>query len=199
MKHYILAVDLETTGLDPSYNEITEIGAILLDENLNEVGRFNDYVNVRHPERGIREENGKVFNVWEYTGIDPEELKDHMLIKEVLRDFTEWVKEETQDNSLKNVYLFGQNISFDAAFLKQEFKRSKMRYPFDYHMISLESIFAGYYLSKNNKLPERMGLNHIMRNIEVEQEGRAHSAMSDITNTVNALKKLIEEIKGCQE
>ena len=196
MKYYILAVDLETTGLDPTLNEITEIGAILLDEKLNEVGRFNDYVNVKHPERGIREENGKVFNVWEYTGINPDELKDHMPIKEVLRDFVDWVKEETQNSSLKNVYLFGQNVSFDASFLKQEFKRSKMRYPFDYHMISLESVFAGYHLATQGKLPERMGLDYIMKYLNVKQEGRAHSAMSDIINTINALRKLIMSMGG---
>ena len=37
-------VDLETTGLNPNYNEIIDIGLILIDEDMNEIGRFNSKI-----------------------------------------------------------------------------------------------------------------------------------------------------------
>lgn len=189
---YILAVDLETTGLDPTYHEITEVGMILLDEDLFQVSRFHDFVNVLHPERGIeKKEDGSTFNVWEYTGIDPEELRDHSPIKEVLRDITHWVKENTNGEKLETIPLMGQNVSFDISFLKEAYRKSRIRYPFDYHSITLESIFFGYYFNKEKKFPERIGLNYILRYLEMEQEGREHSAMSDVKNTVKAFRTMI--------
>lgn len=42
-----VVVDFETTGLDFRFEQVTEIGAIRLDENFNEVGSFHTFVRLR--------------------------------------------------------------------------------------------------------------------------------------------------------
>jgi len=44
-------VDVETTGLNPNYNEIIDIGLILIDKDLNEIARFNSKVLPLYPKR----------------------------------------------------------------------------------------------------------------------------------------------------
>ena len=46
-----LVLDLETTGLNPDKDLILEVGAILVDLDLNEIGRFHSLVNPHADER----------------------------------------------------------------------------------------------------------------------------------------------------
>lgn len=56
-----VVLDFETTGLDFRTEQVTEIGAVKLDENFNEVGSFHTFVQTTkgrkpHPVSGITEE-----------------------------------------------------------------------------------------------------------------------------------------------
>ncbi len=44
-------VDVETTGLNPSFNEMIDIGLILVDTDLQEQGRFYRKIHPTHPHR----------------------------------------------------------------------------------------------------------------------------------------------------
>jgi DNA polymerase-3 subunit alpha (Gram-positive type) len=69
-----VVLDIETTGLDPRYNELTEVGAVKI-VNRKIVDSFHCFVN---PQMPIPREITKL------TGINDEMVKDAPVIEEVL-------------------------------------------------------------------------------------------------------------------
>jgi DNA polymerase III epsilon subunit-like protein len=186
---YMLAVDLETTGLKSNFHEITQIAAILMDKSLNELGTFETLVHIDFPERGI----DRSFNVFEYTGIKVEDLQKAPLLKEALRALETFVRSKINDMELKKVILFGQNPTFDKGFLEQAYISQGWTYPFDFHVFALESMYAYHHLLKTGELPGDIGLKDICKVAGIENKQK-HNAMSDIRATVDSLHKLCSKI-----
>jgi DNA polymerase-3 subunit epsilon len=182
-----LAVDLETTGLNPAYNEITQIGAILLDSKLEELGEFETLVRIEHPERGL--EGG--FDVFAYTGINPEDLKSAPTLRESLRNLEVFVRSHV-GFGMKDVVVFGQNPRFDVGFIEAGYKKQGWKYPFDFHVLGLESMYVYHQLRKTGKMPPDITLKGICKTAGVKN-AKAHNAIADIRATVEAMKKMLAE------
>ncbi|MDD4310391.1 MAG: exonuclease domain-containing protein, partial [Candidatus Cloacimonetes bacterium] len=100
-----VAIDIETTGLNQERDEIIEIAAIKFrgDEI---VGRFDSFVKPR----------GKVPKFIEYlTHISPQDLKTAPPVKDVLKEFCQFIGDGT---------LVGHNVSFDLGFINNNLVRS---------------------------------------------------------------------------
>lgn len=95
-----ISIDLETTGLNPKRDKITEIGAIKV-INGKVADTFSTFVN---PGRKLEE------RVVELTGIHDEDLKDAPDIREILPSLMEFLEEFP---------LLGHSILFDYSFLKK--------------------------------------------------------------------------------
>lgn len=94
-----IVVDIETTGLDPTYDDIIEIGAIHVKDG-NEIARFSEL---------IRPECGYVSDfITALTGITNEMLWDAEDAPEVLPRFMDFVG---------NHYIVGHNVNFDINFI----------------------------------------------------------------------------------
>jgi len=182
---FLLAVDLETTGLKPSYHEITQVAAIILDKNLNELGTFETLVQIDNPERGI--EGG--FNVFEYTGLKLEDIQKGMSKKDMIRALETFARSKIGGMDLRQVVMFGQNPTFDKGFLEAAFEQQGWKFPFDFHVLALESMYAQYHLMRSGELPCYITLKDICKVAGVENK-KKHNAMSDIRATVDALHKL---------
>ena len=93
-----VAIDLETTGLEPKDGEIIEIGAVRFIE-----GRETDTFHLMvKPERGYPERNRRL------TGIDPKLLQTGKPVKEALQDLKVFVE---------NDLLVSHNAEFDCGFI----------------------------------------------------------------------------------
>lgn len=182
---YLLAIDLETTGLRPGYHEITQIAAIMLDRNLGELGAFETLVKIEHPERGL-EGN---FNVFEYTGIKLEDLQKAPALKDALRLLETFARSRIGGTDLRQIMVFGQNPTFDKGFLEEAFVRQGWKYPFDFHVLALESMYVHQHLVRTGELPGDIGLKDICKAAGVENKQK-HNAMSDIRASVDALHRL---------
>ena len=90
---------------------------------------------------------------------------------------------------LKKVIMFGQNPTFDKGFLETAFVRQGWKFPFDFHVLALESMYVYHHLLKTGELPGDIGLKDICKAAGVENKQK-HNAMSDIRATVDALYKL---------
>lgn len=97
-KNYVL-VDIETTGLSPQYDEIIEISAVRIMNN-EIVDSFNELVKPYNEISSFIEQ---------LTGITNEMVKNARRIKEVLKSFLSFIKEED--------VLIGYNFNFDINFL----------------------------------------------------------------------------------
>jgi len=188
---FLLAIDLETTGLDPDYNEITQIGVLLLDNQLNHIAHFDSLVRIDYPERGERED----FNVWEHVDIDPADLETAPTLEQNINRLLSFVKRNTglANGELKEVTVMGQNTKFDFHFLDAGFRKVGKKWPFDYHNIDLVSLYTAYHLLKFGKLPEKVGLKYVCEHFKVDQLP-AHNAMNDITMTVAMFTHILKEL-----
>ena len=95
----IVALDLETTGLDPIRDAILEIGAVKFDEN----GIIDRWQSLINPQRLVPTP------ITQLTGISNEMVRDAPPIKAVIQDFADFVGD---------LPVIGHNVRFDLGFLK---------------------------------------------------------------------------------
>ncbi|MCY3883257.1 MAG: exonuclease domain-containing protein [Chloroflexi bacterium] len=100
-KRTYVALDLETTGLDPSDDRITEIGAVRFDEEGRELGVFDQLIDPGRPIPAFTEK---------LTGITNEDVRGAPAFGDVASDLAAFVGESA---------VVGQNVRFDLAFLAE--------------------------------------------------------------------------------
>ena len=98
LKSYV-CFDLETTGLDPLYNEIIEIGALKVRDG-KVAERFMEFI---HPQEEI---SPMITNL---TGITNEMVENARPADTVISDFLEFCEDDV---------LIGHNVGFDYSFMK---------------------------------------------------------------------------------
>lgn len=106
----VVALDLETTGLDFHRDTIIEIGAVKYD-GTKIVDRWQSLIN---PQRLIPRP------IIQLTGIKNEMVRDAPLIKAVIQDFADFVGD---------MPVVGHNVNFDLNFLK-------VHHPFDNNQVN---------------------------------------------------------------
>lgn len=94
----VLVIDLETTGLDPSYDEIIELAAVRV-ENKAIVPEFQSLVKPSFPIDGF---------ITELTGITNEMLSNAPSVDAVLPSFFDYAGQST---------VVAHNANFDVNFL----------------------------------------------------------------------------------
>jgi DNA polymerase-3 subunit alpha (Gram-positive type) len=125
--------DIETTGLDPLKNEITEIGALKIKGKELE----NVFSHLIKPAKPIPPE------ITRLTGIDDEIVKDSPLVKEIIPKFIDFIGSSA---------LIAHNAEFDFSFIKAQSEKLGLK-PLDNSVICTVKI-ARYLIPhlQNHKL-----------------------------------------------
>jgi len=157
-------IDLETTGLSSEYDEIIEIGAIILNLETREQKEFVTFVS---PEFGVPEE------ATEINGIRNEDLIGAPELNEALRCFADFVQDSP---------LVAYNARFERRFLAQASRTTGIEL--------LNDFFCAHQFCKIN-LPnlDRYRLIDVCEHLGVPSSG-AHRALADAQMTsavINAL------------
>ena len=108
-----IAIDLETTGLNPKTERIIEIGAVRVEEG-SIVDRFSVFVNPQVP---------IPFKIEQLTGINDSMVVDAETIEEVLPKFLEFSK---------GAVMVAHNAGFDMSFIIENCKRLGIEQDFTY-------------------------------------------------------------------
>ncbi|MBQ6998925.1 MAG: PolC-type DNA polymerase III [Clostridia bacterium] len=157
--------DIETTGLRPANDGLTEIGAVKVScGKVCEV--FNTFVN---PERPIPE------NIVHLTGITDEMVADAPKADKAVADFLEFAKGSV---------LVAHNANFDTSFIKAAAKKYNLNFSNAY-IDTLELSRTLVKELKNHKL------NTLTKHFNVKLENH-HRACDDAAATAEVFIKLME-------
>lgn len=147
-----IAIDLETTGLNPKTERIIEIGAVKVQEGAV-IDRYSTFVS---PERKLDERIEKL------TGICDADLKDAPVLDDVLPKLLSFCSD---------MPLLGHHIIFDYSFLKRA--AVNRRYEFERDGIDTLKI-CRYFMPEE----EKKNLAAACRYFSVDP-GESHRAFSD--------------------
>ncbi len=173
-----IVFDIETTGLSPETETITEIGGVkIMDGEI--VNTFSKLIN---PQRPIPP------NISELTGITDEMVADKPNIDEILPEFINFCGKL---NHVKNIVV-AHNAKFDVSFIKAEVERYNQRHedaPLEFDSYPVmdtidlsKELFPQEKSHKLNLMCERLG-------VSLENH---HRALDDATATAEALIKMLQ-------
>ena len=161
-----VALDLETTGLNPKQDKIIEIGAVRV-ENGQETGRFHTMLN---PHRELEE------RITELTGISGDMLKDAPDIVDILEEFLAFCGE---------LPLLGHRVIFDYSFVKRAAVNQGMS--FEKNGIDTLTICRHFMPAEESK---RLGAACAFYGLQQES---AHRALGDALDAHRLYQKLVEK------
>lgn len=166
-----ICIDLETTGLHPKTDKITEIGALKVIQG-QAVDTFSTFVN---PGRKLEQ------RIVELTGIQDSDLEEAPYIEEILPRLLEFMGE---------LPLLGHGILFDFSFLKKAFVDRKIAFEKNgIDTLKISRKFLGELEHKNlGFLCQYYGIPHI-----------PHRALEDAKATHLLYWKLVENFYQTEE
>ena len=165
MMHSYISIDLETTGLNPRWDKITEIGAVkVIDGTVT--GTFSTLVN---PGRKLDPEIAAL------TGIRDEELKTAPVIGQILPDLLEF---------LADLPLLGHSVLFDFSF----FNKAAVDQRIEFRKQAVDTLrIARKYLSQL----EHRNLDFLCAYYGIPHQ--AHRALEDAVATQALYRRLAEQ------
>lgn len=167
-----IALDVETTGLNPSKNRVLEIGAVkVLGRNIS--GSYSSLINT-----GV----AVSYQIQKLTGITDAMRESGKRIGEVFPEFLAFCQD---------LPIVGHNVQFDFGFLKQEAANLGLIFEKD----ALDTLRIARQVLPD--LPSR-SLEAMCRHYHVDQ-GNAHRALDDAMSAHYVLQKLWEEFGEKEE
>ncbi|MHC4870745.1 MAG: helicase C-terminal domain-containing protein [Planctomycetota bacterium] len=163
----VIAIDLETTGIDHSKHEIIEIGAAVFSDG-EIVETFSELVCPQSP---------PPLEVQKLTGITPRMLEGARSIAEVFPEFMEFLEYE---DSL----CIAHNASFDRSFLRQASSNL-----FSHVMLDTVGLSRIVFPMLNSH-----SLAYLAEVFELERS-EGHRALSDCITTLDLWKRLVKELQ----
>lgn len=164
----IILFDFETTGLNPEYDQIIEIGALVLEKN-----EKGDYEVTHELQKLVQTNKPLPTKIVEIT-----KITDEMLLRDgVSQDeaFMEFLKLYQED-----ALLVAYNIQFDLSFLNAYFKRYwNPSFIFKNDILDVMAIYKD-----RHKYPHR--LDHAVSHYQIQMPN-THRALDDIKATLNVL------------
>jgi ATP-dependent DNA helicase DinG len=159
----IVAIDIETTGLNPEQDAITEIGAVRFNGHRVE-NEWTTLVNPRKPIPGA---------ITALTGITNDMVKNAPLLRDVLDEFAAFVGDSP---------VLGQSVGFDLSFLR------KGRVLLDNEVIDTYELAAVLMPTAT-----RYNLGALGDQLGILRTGHSHRALDDARVTMSVFLELYEK------
>lgn len=160
---YVL-VDIETTGLSPTKDEIIEIGAIKVQNN-KIIDTYNELININRKLPSF---------ITKLTGITDDMIKTGRMPTLVLKKFIDF----TQNN-----IIIGHNVNFDLGFLINKCKK--------YLNYNLDNDYIDTMFLARRLVPDSLNykLGTLAKYFNVSYEG-AHRGLKDVQITYEVYNNL---------
>lgn len=165
-----IIVDIETTGLEPTQHEITEIGALKI-KGSEVINVFSKLIKPNEPIPA---------NITKLTGIDDDMVKDSPPATVVLPQFFDFIGKNP---------LIAHNSDFDIPFIKHHMQKSagkELTNPIGCTLKLSRFLLPNLFNHKLHTVASHFGLTVVNR----------HRAMGDVELTFQVWVKFIELLKG---
>lgn len=184
-KKDLLILDIESTGLDYEKNEIIQLAAILLDKKtLKEKKSFNTFIRPRNWKNRSRE-------AMAVNNISWDMVKDAPNLKTALTTF--------QKTFGTDVSISPYGTIMDTAMLRIAYRKSKMKYKFDYHVFDIWPLvyvfMAKKKLLKNTRRFTGFGLEDAARHFKIAVPKDRHTALTDCQIQAEVLRAIMKHLK----
>ncbi|MCY9090902.1 PolC-type DNA polymerase III [Bacillus mojavensis] len=166
MKKTYVVLDLETTGLDYKSEQITEIGAIKIDESFNEIDRFHTMV-------ALEEGRELPEFITKLTGITEADLEGAPTETEALGSLSEFIG---------NSIVVAQNAPFDLSFISRGGIEPKR-----FYCTRAMARFVEPELSAS--------LKDVAKRNSISLEGH-HRALNDVEATIEVFKRYLPHVRA---
>lgn len=180
------AFDLETTGLNPNFDEIVAVSAMLLDSHLNTISTYTQYV---FPTNGCSPEAAAI------NGYTEEKWKERHAISQ--KDLLGQIRKFTTGTT--RLYPVGHNVSFDISFLKALFQRyndeKEFGNRFSYQYIDTLSTTLLLDITQTGSSQGSYKLTNLAERFGISLD-KAHDAEADLRATVELLRMCMQHIRG---
>jgi oligoribonuclease (3'-5' exoribonuclease) len=178
MTQFALAfLDCEMGGLDPEQHDLTEIGLIVTDYRLAEIGA-GEWKVLARPER-ITAEAAAIF------GYDAERwAREGVGVRQALTEVAALLP------AGHTVLPAGQNVRMDVAFLERAYRACELPYPFDYHVIDLATLFYTWSLVAGEPVPA-LSLRQAASHAGLSRSGSEHHALEDTRLTLETFRHFV--------
>jgi len=172
-----LFVDCEFGGLDPDLHDITEVGAIVTDYRLVELGSAEWKIRAR-PER-ISAEAAQL------SGYDAEVwAREAVPLRQALGELAAL---KPPDRKLVPA---GQNVRMDVMFLEKAYRACEIPYPFDYHVIDLATLFYAWSLVAGETV-SALSLRQAATTAGLVEGNVPHRALADARLTLETFRHYV--------
>ena len=178
-----LVIDLEMCNVPKHYrnkkykyaNEIIQVGAVLLDEEYEIIGRINQYV---HPEYGVIDHF-----ISNLTGIQNSQVKNAPCLEEVLKHMVDWL-----GNREYKVYAWSDS---DYSQLQHEIGcKEIIDTKIEDFMNPERWIDYQAEFGKRFEFSRLVSLEEALMYCDIDVDGRLHDGLDDAANTAKLIKTL---------
>lgn len=194
--HQLCAIDIETSGLDPYWNEIIQLCILPLDSNIEprrDVMPFNIYLTPSNPGT-VNVESLKINKINLETinrfGHDQEKAKDM---------FDHWVTKlklpVTPYGQRKRIIPLAHGWQFDSAFIKRWLGYEKFGEVFDSRYV--DTMVVGAFMNdragmRAEKVPfSKLNLAWLSKELKLDREP-THDALQDCLATAEVYRRLLQ-------
>lgn len=165
-------VDVETTGLSPDRNRITEIGIVKIRNG--EI--ISEYEKLLNPGQFIPHEISRL------TGITNDMVYNKQSFEEIAGEVVSFMFNEGD-----NIVFGGHNVRFDYGFLNSSLERA------GYNKLTIPSICTARLARRLNRSLPSKSLSSLCRHFNI-QPARKHRALDDAKSTAIILTHFIEQL-----
>lgn len=181
---HTIVFDLETTD-DEKSRSIIEIGATLLDKELNIVDHYSSLV---FPANIVSD------YVIKLTGILREELKEARSFIDVAEEFENWVTIRNKLN-IKNCRLAAWGNYFDINVLRKEYWGYERNFPFSGTCVDVKTV-ALTYLALSGQRTDSCSVANAAKILDIKPCGSYHRALTDADATAKIYIEMLKRIKN---
>lgn len=183
MDNLLCILDTETTGLDPKKNEVIQVAAVVCSPDLKVLGTISFKLHPERPETATKK-------ALEINGYSPRTWKAKFRTHK--KAWLHFNKELRKIAGRSKVSMVGQNVKFDYRFMREEYRRAGVKFPFNRDMLDVIDVAklwcraAGITLSSYR-------LENLCR-LSGVTNARAHDALADAKATLGVLKWFVREL-----